>query len=72
MAHSCHDCGSVCYCGGDVDDFLLDGGDTQDVCTHCLPWGSVDFDDDHYLDGMPDEEWDDDRVPGCDCYDCMD
>ena len=34
MAHECPECGLMCYCGGDIDDFLLN--DDEDVfgCTH--------------------------------------
>ena len=33
--HSCPECGSACYCGGDIDD--IDTGDTEaeDNCTCC-------------------------------------
>ena len=30
--HTCPECGSACYCGGDIDDIELDGG--QDACLH--------------------------------------
>jgi hypothetical protein len=56
MAHSCPDCGSVCYCYGDVDDCLLDGGDAQDACLHCSLEYCGGFDGDYYFDGVPDEE----------------
>lgn len=36
MAHSCPDCGSICYCGGDIDDINFgDDCDAADLCTHC-------------------------------------
>ena len=52
MAHSCPDCGQICYCGGDIDD--IDFGDDTDeaeLCTHC-PTFVDDFDecDDDYDD----------------------
>lgn len=35
MAHECPDCGSCCYCGGGIDDCLLN--DEADIvqCSHC-------------------------------------
>jgi hypothetical protein len=36
MAHSCPDCGSVCYCGGDIDDCLFDDEDAINACLHCF------------------------------------
>lgn len=35
MAHTCPNCGEVCYCGGDIDDCEFDGTDEQFNCTHC-------------------------------------
>lgn len=35
MAHSCPTCGHACYCGGDIDDILLEGTDEEALCTHC-------------------------------------
>ena len=32
MGHSCHECGMMCYCKGDIDD--LDFGESYD-CEHC-------------------------------------
>ena len=32
--HSCPECGSACYCNGDIDDIELDGG--ADACVHVL------------------------------------
>lgn len=52
MAHSCPECGSACYCGGDIDDCLLDFDEDVEACTHCdgadEPEG---FDDDYLIDG---------------------
>ena len=30
--HSCPECGSACYCNGDIDDIELEGG--EDSCCH--------------------------------------
>jgi hypothetical protein len=35
VAHDCPDCGSACYCSGDVDDILIQDGDAQTHCSHC-------------------------------------
>lgn len=43
MAHSCPECGQVCYCGGDIDDILLSGTPEEDRCGHC---DEDEFDDD--------------------------
>ena len=52
MAHTCPDCGSVCYCNGDIDDILIDGLDYDGSCTHC-----DDRDDNDYTWGRdPDSE----------------
>lgn len=45
MAHSCPECDSVCHCGGDIDDVILEEGEA--TCTHC------DDQESEY------EEWDD-------------
>ncbi|MCE5309669.1 MAG: hypothetical protein LLG20_18700 [Acidobacteriales bacterium] len=36
MAHSCPECGQVCYCGSDIDDCLFDFDEDVEACTHCL------------------------------------
>jgi hypothetical protein len=36
MAHDCPDCGVACYCGGDIDDILLQDTPESDACTHCF------------------------------------
>lgn len=46
MAHSCPICDQYCFCGGDIDDILLDGTKEQENCDHC--------DDD-----LPDDDGDD-------------
>lgn len=35
MAHECPDCGSMCHCGGDIDDCLLNCDGDVTNCTHC-------------------------------------
>lgn len=35
MAHSCPDCGMLCYCGGDIDDCEFDDTPEQMRCGHC-------------------------------------
>ena len=57
MAHSCPECGQICYCGGDIDDCVFDGTSDQDRCTHCpLDGGGDDepYDDDNSDDMEPD------------------
>jgi len=34
MAHTCPECGQVCYCEGDIDDCVLDTDETAENCTH--------------------------------------
>ena len=36
MAHTCPDCGQVCYCNGDIDDICLDLPKDQNRCKHYL------------------------------------
>lgn len=50
MAHSCPDCGQTCYCGGDIDDILMEEGEV--CCTHCDDCEENDsyFEDDDYDD----------------------
>jgi hypothetical protein len=45
MAHSCPECGQVCYCGGDIDDCCFDNTPEQNRCGHCPMWGDDDEDD---------------------------
>lgn len=48
MAHSCPDCGSACYCGGDIDILFDDDSDEAVGCTCCTH------------DDMPyEDDWDD-------------
>lgn len=49
MAHSCPECGQVCYCGGDIDDCCFEGTPEEARCGHC-PDELDDTDDDSYWD----------------------
>ncbi len=53
MAHSCPECGLVCYCNGDIDDCVFDGTAEQDGCSHCDL--DAEFDDD---DEFEDDDFD--------------
>lgn len=46
MAHSCPDCNSACYCGGDIDDIFFEDSEEEMLCTHCC-------------DHEEDDDWDD-------------
>ena len=35
VMHDCPDCMSACYCGGDIDDMLMEGTKEEQACTHC-------------------------------------
>ena len=35
MAHSCPECGQLCFCGGDIDDCCFDFDDDVTQCSHC-------------------------------------
>lgn len=40
MAHPCPECGTACYCGGDIDDLVVRDLDAEFNCTHCEDdWG---------------------------------
>jgi hypothetical protein len=56
MAHSCPECGQVCYCGGDIDDCLLDDSEAVNCCGHCPLDGEDDFEDDDYDPDRADDE----------------
>lgn len=56
MAHSCPDCGQVCYCGGDIDDCCFDGTSEQRACVHCPFDVGDDEDDDYPVDEEPERE----------------
>lgn len=57
MAHSCPDCGSTCYCRGDIDDCLLDFEHDIINCIHC-PLEDLEEDDplDDYIEGYGEQE----------------
>ena len=46
MAHTCPECGQMCYCGGDIDDCCFDNTPEQNACQHC-PLDGDDWDDDY-------------------------
>jgi hypothetical protein len=46
MAHSCPECGSTCYCGGDIDDCLFDFEEDVISCTHWKQCDREELDDD--------------------------
>lgn len=44
MAHSCPECGSLCFCGGDIDDCQFEGTPEEKACNHCLDkWEDDDY-----------------------------
>ena len=51
--HNCPECGSACYCGGDIDDIDVGDQEAEDDCTHCL---DGDGDNDEDLNAI--DEWD--------------
>ena len=54
MAHCCPECGSTCYCNGDIDDCVFDEDAEQEAaCTCCIgkTLGDEGLGDDYYLDG---------------------
>lgn len=53
MAHSCPDCGSACYCGGDIDDCLIENTPEARHCQHWPMDDDADFDADYLDDGEP-------------------
>ncbi len=53
--HSCPECGSACYCGGDVDDCEVGDEEAEENCTHCAE-GDGDEDDEEWYDEEEDEE----------------
>jgi len=53
MAHTCPECGQMCYCGGDIDDCLNDFDEDVINCQHwreCQEIGSDDYDPDDDFD----------------------
>lgn len=66
MAHPCIDCGSECYCNGDIDDAMV--SKTPKRCEGC---GCEDnFDDEH--DDEHDDENDFQPCANCDLPDACD
>jgi len=57
MAHSCPECGVLCYCGGDIDDLCFDDSDEQMCCTHYRnrECDGYEFDDDYWREVYEDE-----------------
>jgi len=57
MAHSCPECGSICHCGGDIDDCCFEGTKEEARCQHCpLDGYDDDNDDDWYRDEDPEAQ----------------
>jgi len=54
MAHSCPYCDSLCHCGGDFDDFQLNGTVEEMYCIHCP-------DPDDCEDDPDDDFWDEEE-----------
>ena len=57
MAHECPECDCVCYCGGDIDDLLLNDHDDIIACTHylkreCDGYEMTDEEYDQYMDEL--------------------
>lgn len=45
MAHNCPNCGSACYCNGDIDDIFGCNLGAEDDCCHCDDDDDADYDD---------------------------
>jgi hypothetical protein len=46
--HECPDCASGCYCGGDIDDMLMNGTPEEACCDHwrkCQPCDMEEYGD---------------------------
>lgn len=56
--HTCPECGSACYCGGDVDDIDVGDEEAKDNCICCAEGDGGDDDEDFFED----EEEDDARA----------
>lgn len=56
MAHECPECGSLCHCGGDIDDCCHNFKHFQNQCTHCPPDGYEEDDYEDYEYVASDEE----------------
>jgi hypothetical protein len=74
MAHSCPECGQVCYCGGDIDDCCFSGTVEESRCMHCPIDGYDDDPDDDYppdeCDVCHDDDDPDDDYPPDECDVC--
>jgi hypothetical protein len=46
MAHTCSECGEVCYCGGDIDDIVM--GYCVNHCSDLADHGDCDDDCERY------------------------
>lgn len=51
MAHSCPECNEICYCGGDIDDILLEDIDAEIRCTHLCTNSAGDDDMESFDEG---------------------
>lgn len=57
MAHTCPDCGMICFCNGDIDDIQWgEDSEESDNCTHslgpnCTNPDDYPDDDESYWDG---------------------
>lgn len=45
--HSCPECGSACYCNGDIDDIDTGDEEAEDNCTCCAEGDGFDDGDDY-------------------------
>lgn len=43
--HECPECECACYCGGDIDDMLMDGTREEQLCGHWQVCEGVDDDE---------------------------
>ncbi len=54
MAHICPDCGSLCYCNGDIDD--IEFGEDSSVATNCTCPCVDEAEPDYYPDTLEERE----------------
>lgn len=52
--HTCPECGSACYCNGDLDDIDVGDEEAEDNCTCCAEEDAGDYDEDDIYE--PDDE----------------
>lgn len=50
--HECPDCSSACYCGGDIDDMLMNDTIDEARCSHWRRCNPQFDDDDVYAEEM--------------------